>query len=46
MDGLPCDRVGCCVSGYSVQLRPEDHKAAARIPATFIVSAPDLPKAI
>jgi Fe-S-cluster containining protein len=38
---VPCgDCVGCCVSGYSVQLRPEDHKAAARIPATFVVSAP------
>lgn len=38
---VPCgDCVGCCVSGYSVQLRPEDHKAAASIPATFIVSAP------
>jgi Fe-S-cluster containining protein len=37
---VPCgDCVGCCVSGYSLQLRPEDHKAAARIPATFIVSA-------
>lgn len=41
-DGMdvPCgDCVGCCVSGYSLQLRPEDHKAAARIPATFVVSA-------
>lgn len=37
---VPCgDCVGCCVSGYSLQLRPEDHKAAARIPATFVVSA-------
>lgn len=37
---VPCgDCVGCCVSGYSLQLRPEDHQAAARIPATFIVSA-------
>ncbi|MFC4308032.1 YkgJ family cysteine cluster protein [Steroidobacter flavus] len=42
---VPCgDCVGCCVSGYSVQLRPEDHKAAARIPATFIVSAPGFTK--
>lgn len=42
---VPCgDCVGCCVSGYSVQLRPEDHKAAARIPATFIVSAPGFGK--
>lgn len=37
---VPCgDCVGCCVSGYSLQLRPEDREAAARIPATFIVSA-------
>lgn len=46
-DGMdvPCGEcVGCCVSGYSVQLRPEDHKAAARIPATFIVSAPGFAK--
>lgn len=42
---VPCgDCVGCCVSGYSVQLRPEDHKAAARIPSTFIVSAPGFTK--
>lgn len=42
---VPCgDCVGCCVSGYSVQLRPEDHKAAARIPATFIVTAPGFTK--
>lgn len=37
---VPCgDCVGCCVSGYSLQLRPEDHQAAARIPATFMVRA-------
>lgn len=37
---VPCgDCVGCCVSGYSLQLRPQDHEAAARIPATFVVSA-------
>lgn len=42
---VPCgDCVGCCVSGYSVQLRPEDHKAAAKIPATFVVSAPGFTK--
>lgn len=36
---VPCgDCVGCCVSGYSLQLRPEDHRAAARIPAQFVVS--------
>ncbi len=37
---VPCgDCVGCCVSGYSLHLRPEDHEAAARIPATFVVGA-------
>lgn len=42
---VPCgDCVGCCVSGYSVQLRPEDQRAAASIPATFIVSAPGFAK--
>lgn len=42
---VPCgDCVGCCVSGYSVQLRPEDHRAAAKIPATFVVSAPGFAK--
>lgn len=42
---VPCgDCDGCCVSGYSVQLRPEDHRAAARIPATFVVSAPGFAK--
>lgn len=42
---VPCgDCVGCCVSGYSLQLRPEDYKAAARIPTTFVVSAPGFAK--
>lgn len=42
---VPCgDCDGCCVSGYSVQLRPEDRRAAARIPATFVVSAPGFAK--
>jgi uncharacterized protein len=42
---VPCgDCDGCCVSGYSVQLRPEDHRAAAKIPATFVVSAPGFTK--
>lgn len=37
---VPCgDCVGCCVSGYSLQLRPEDQRAANRIPATFVVSS-------
>ena len=42
---VPCgDCVGCCVSGYSVQLRPGDHRAAAKIPVTFVVSAPGFAK--
>lgn len=42
---VPCgDCVGCCVSGYSLQLRPEDHEAAARVPAAFVVSAPGFAK--
>lgn len=41
---VPCgDCVGCCVSGYSVQLRPEDHRARARIPADRVVSPPGFP---
>lgn len=41
---VPCgDCVGCCVSGYSVQLRPADHRATAKIPASFVVSAPGFP---
>jgi hypothetical protein len=41
---VPCgDCVGCCVSSYSVQLRPEDHRAVARIPADYVVSAPGFP---
>jgi Fe-S-cluster containining protein len=36
---VPCgDCVGCCVSGYSLQLRPEDRRAAAKIPAQFVLS--------
>lgn len=42
---VPCgDCVGCCVSSYSVQLRPEDRRAVARIPASFVVSAPGFPR--
>lgn len=41
---VPCgDCVGCCVSSYSVQLRPEDHRAIARIPVNIVVSAPGFP---
>jgi hypothetical protein len=41
---VPCgDCVGCCVSGYSVQLRPEDAAARAQIPAELLVSPPGFP---
>lgn len=41
---VPCgDCVGCCVSGYSVQLRPEDDRARAQIPAELLVSPPGFP---
>ena len=41
---VPCgDCVGCCVSGYSVQLRPEDDSARAQIPAELLVSPPGFP---
>lgn len=41
---VPCgDCVGCCVSGYSVQLRPEDARARAQIPAELLVSPPGFP---
>lgn len=41
---VPCgDCVGCCVSSYSVQLRPEDHRAIERIPVAFVVSARGFP---
>jgi uncharacterized protein len=41
---VPCgDCVGCCVSGYSVQLRPEDHRARAQIPAELLASPPGFP---
>jgi len=37
---VPCgDCRGCCTSSYSVQLRPEDERALAKIPAQFLVSA-------
>lgn len=38
---VPCgDCVGCCVSAYSIQLRPEDWAAVARIPVEMLVTAP------
>lgn len=41
---VPCgDCVGCCVSGYSVQLRPEDQRARSQIPAELLVSPPGFP---
>lgn len=41
---VPCGEcVGCCVSGYSVQLRPEDDRARAQIPAELLVSPPGFP---
>ena len=41
---VPCgDCVGCCVSGYSVQLRPEDQRARTQIPAELLVSPPGFP---
>src|ERR1700760_3567026 len=37
---VPCgDCRGCCISGYSVQIRPHDAGARARIPAELLVSA-------
>jgi len=37
---VPCgDCTGCCISGYSVQLRPEDHAAREHIPVGLLASA-------
>jgi uncharacterized protein len=37
---VPCgDCRGCCISGYSVQIRPRDAGARALIPAELLVSA-------
>jgi Fe-S-cluster containining protein len=42
---VPCgDCTGCCTSGYSVQLRPEDQRALTRIPAHLLVSPPGFPR--
>ncbi|MET0535430.1 MAG: YkgJ family cysteine cluster protein [Steroidobacter sp.] len=41
---VPCGEcVGCCVSGYSVQLRPEDQRARTQIPTELLVSPPGFP---
>jgi uncharacterized protein len=38
---VPCgDCTGCCISGYSVQVRRQDERARARIPVELLVSAP------
>jgi uncharacterized protein len=42
-DVLCGDCTGCCTSGYSVQLRPEDARARAAIPAEFVSRAPGFP---
>jgi Fe-S-cluster containining protein len=42
---VPCgDCTGCCISGYSIQLRPRDERALARIPAALLVQAPGFPR--
>jgi Fe-S-cluster containining protein len=38
------DCVGCCTSSYSVQLRPEDQRALARIPVELLFSPPGFPR--
>ena len=41
---VPCgDCVGCCVSSYSVQLRPADHRAREAIPAQHLIQASGFP---
>jgi Fe-S-cluster containining protein len=38
---VPCgDCTGCCISGYSIQVRRQDERARARIPAELLMSAP------
>ena len=35
---VPCgDCTGCCTSGYSIQLRPADHRALAAVPAQWLM---------
>jgi Fe-S-cluster containining protein len=39
---VPCgDCTGCCTSGYSVQVRPDEHAARAAIPAMLLVDSGD-----
>jgi Fe-S-cluster containining protein len=41
---VPCgDCTGCCISGYSIQLRPRDERALAVIPAELLIHAPGFP---
>ena len=42
---MPCgDCTGCCISGYSIQLRPQDERALARIPEELLVQALGFPR--
>jgi uncharacterized protein len=42
---VPCGGcTGCCISGYSIQLRPRDERALARIPVELLVRAPGFPR--
>jgi hypothetical protein len=42
---VPCGECrGCCISGYSVQIRPHDERARALIPAELLVSAAGFPR--
>jgi Fe-S-cluster containining protein len=41
---VPCGEcVGCCVSGYSIQVRATDRRALANIPVTLLLEAPGYP---
>lgn len=42
---VPCgDCTGCCISAYSVQLRPQDERALARICAELLMQVPGFPR--
>jgi hypothetical protein len=42
---VPCgDCTGCCTSGYSIQLRPGETAALARIPAEALARPPGFPR--
>jgi hypothetical protein len=42
---VPCgDCTGCCISGYSIQLRPTDERALARIAANLLVRPAGFPR--